>query len=183
MQQRQNATEPISRSAIELYHRYAPTIFTYICRHDISREDAEDLTVEVFTAAVERDNLPDLQEGEKLAWLKRVAHNKLIDNYRRLNRRPEATLEEAERHHDAQLSPEQLALQQEEYQWLYLALSHLAPAQEQVLRLRYGNGLRFDEIAVMLNKREGAVRKLLSRALIALRSAYDREEGKNGHEQ
>ena len=47
MQQRQNATEPISRSAIELYHRYAPTIFTYICRHDISREDAEDLTVEV----------------------------------------------------------------------------------------------------------------------------------------
>ena len=179
MQSQQDETKSINNSDTELYHRYGATIFAYICRHTISREDAEDLTLEVFTAALERNNLSELPDGERLPWLRRVAHNKFIDSYRRLNRRPVASLEEVEMRHDALPSPEQSVLQQEEYWWLHKALVDLTLAQQQVLRLRYGNGLRFDEIAVMLNKREGAVRKLLSRALIALRAAYDQEkEGK-----
>ena len=177
MQPGQNEAESIDSSAIELYHRYAPTIFAYLRQRTISHEDAEDLTLEVFTAALERNNLLELPNGAKLAWLKRVAHNKLIDNYRRLNRRPAMALEEAELHHDALPSPEQSALQLEEYRWLYQALTHLTPLQQQILQLRYGNGLRFDEIAIRLNKREGAVRKSLARALIALRAAYDQQLG------
>ena len=92
-------------------------------------------------------------------------------------------LEEAELHHDALPSPEQSALQQEEYRWLYQALARLTPLQQQILQLRYGNGLRFDEIAIRLNKREGAVRKLLARALMALRAAYDQQEEGNGYAQ
>jgi RNA polymerase sigma-70 factor, ECF subfamily len=179
MQSQQDETRPINSSDTGLYHRYAPVIFAYIYQHTVSREDAEDLTLEVFTAALERNNLSELPDGEKLLWLRRVAHNKLIDNYRRLKRRPVTTLEDAETDHFALPSPEQSALKQEEYQWLYKAIASLAPSQQMVLRLRYGNELRFDEIAVMLNKREGAVRKLLSRALIALRAAYETEkEGK-----
>lgn len=37
--------------------------------------------------------------------------------------------------------------------------------QQQVLRLRYGDGLRCAEIVVLLNKREDAVRKMLSRCI------------------
>lgn len=49
MQPGQNEAESIDSSAIELYHRYVPTIFAYIRQHTISREDEEDLTLEVFT--------------------------------------------------------------------------------------------------------------------------------------
>jgi RNA polymerase sigma-70 factor (ECF subfamily) len=175
MQSQQNETQLINSSDTDLYHRYAPVIFAYIYQHTVSREDAEDLTLEVFTAALERNNLSELPDSEKLRWLRRVAHNKLIDNYRRLKRRPVTTLEDAETYHFTLPSPEHSALRQEEHQWLHRAIASLAPSQQVVLRLRFGNGLRFDEIAVMLNKREGAVRKLLSRALIALRAAYEKE--------
>ena len=67
MQPGQNEAESIDGSAIELYHRYAPTIFAYLRQHTNSREDAEDLTLGVFTAALERNNLLELPNGAKLA--------------------------------------------------------------------------------------------------------------------
>jgi len=36
------------------FDRYGPVIFAYILKHVRSREDAEDLTLEVFTAALEK---------------------------------------------------------------------------------------------------------------------------------
>src|SRR5258708_11010838 len=66
-----------------LYDRYSFTIFSYIRLHIPSREDAEDLPVEAFAAALERDNLLGLREQEQLAWLRDVARNKLVDSYRR----------------------------------------------------------------------------------------------------
>ena len=41
--------------------------------------------------------------------------------------------------------------------------------------LRYFGGLVTADIAVLLHRREGAVRALLHRAIIALREAYRRE--------
>jgi RNA polymerase sigma-70 factor (ECF subfamily) len=162
-----------------LYDHYAHVIFAYIRLHLSSREDAEDLTLEVFLAALERDNLSALAEGEKLAWLRRVAHNKLIDRYRRLTHRPIVALDEVADtlYDDQEMVPEQIALRNEEYTHLRATLRRLPILQQQLLRLRYGDGLRFAEIAVILNKREGALRKLLSRTLACLRSTYDQQPG------
>lgn len=63
-------------------------------------------------------------------------------------------------------------LQQEAYAKLHQAVQTLSPLQQHLLRLRYGDGLRFAEIAVLLDKREDALRKLLSRTLAALRTLY-----------
>ncbi len=175
MQQQQDENELRGSTDAELYNHYAPTIFAYIRQHEVTREEAEDLTLEVFIAALERNNLSELPDTEKLAWLRRVAHNKLVDSYRRFNRHPAVTLEEVVMQNGAWPSPELSILQQEEYGWLYEALTRLPASQQQVLRLRYGNGLRFAEIAIMLNKREEAVRKLLSRALNALHAIYIQE--------
>jgi RNA polymerase sigma factor (sigma-70 family) len=51
-------------------------------------------------------------------------------------------------------------------------IGKLSKLQQQVLQLRYEDGLRFAEIAIVLNKREEAVRKLLSRTLSTLRTLY-----------
>ncbi len=157
-----------------LYDRYGQAILAYVRLHTASREDAEDLTVDVFTTALEQDNLAGLSAGEQLAWLRRVAHNRLIDGYRRATRHPVVVLDTVveQLFANEMANPEQAALQREKYTQLHQAVQQLPPLQQQLLRMRYGDGLRFADIAVLLNKREDALRKLLSRTLATLRTRY-----------
>jgi len=161
-----------------LFDLYGQAIFAYVRLHTPSREDAEDMTLEVFTAALENDNLSGLQDSERLAWLRRVAHNKLVDSYRILARRPVIALDQVAETllDDESRSPEQLVLQRETHAQLYSVISALPALQQQVLRLHCGDGLRFAEIAVLLNKREEAVRKIFSRTLALLRASYKQQK-------
>lgn len=163
-------------SIARLYQRCAPVILKYIRRHVSSMEDAEDLLLEVFVAAVENEGLLALSDDEQLAWLRRVAHNKFIDYYRRSQRRPAVSLEEVTEESlvddDDLSSPEHAAVRQEEHTLLRARLSALPEMQQTVLRLRFANGWRSKEIAEHINKSEGAVRTMLSRSLDLLRNIY-----------
>src|SRR5260221_10158051 len=79
--QQQAESEMHNSSDAALYDRYARVILAYVRLHTDLREDPEDLTLEVFLAALERDNIPALAEDEKLAWMKRVDHNEQIECY------------------------------------------------------------------------------------------------------
>ena len=78
----------------ELFHCYGPPIFSYLRLHASSREEAEDLTHDVFAAALGNPQLLTWSGPRQLGWLKRVAANKLTDSYRRANRRPAITLDQ-----------------------------------------------------------------------------------------
>ncbi|GAC1643653.1 MAG: hypothetical protein NVS4B12_08120 [Ktedonobacteraceae bacterium] len=158
-----------------LYERHAAIILAYARSQTASWQDAEDLTLEVFLTALEHDNLSWLTDKQQLVWLWRVAHNKLIDGYRRSNHMPTVPLEQVLENacRDEALMPEQLVLKREELEWLYRAVGTLSFQQQQVLQLRYGEGLRFAEIAILLNKREAAVRKICSRSLVLLRRTHE----------
>lgn len=167
------------RPAFELfYRRHMPAVMSYVNRHISSREDAEDLLVEVFTAALEQhEKLGRFSDQEQFRWLWRVAHNKIVDFYRRTKRRPARPLEpqDAELYEDPALTPEQTVLLQEECTWLRLHLGRLSQPQQEILRLHFVAGLRCIEIAQLLNKSSGAVRMLLTRALRSLRSIYEQQ--------
>ena len=171
--QQQTGIDDITDDAM-LFSRYGQAIFAYVRLYTPSREDAEDLTLEVFTAALEHDNLAELKDGGQLAWLRRVAHNRLIDRYRRATRSPVTALDEVVGMmlEDDTANPEQVIVQRETYAQLHRAIQTLPQLQQRLLRLRYGDGLPFAEIAVLLNKREDALRKMLSRALATLRTVY-----------
>src|SRR5262249_51470325 len=122
--------------------------------------------------------LARLGEKEQVAWLWRVARNKVVDTYRRSRLRQGIGLDVvADLIDDDQRAPEQVVLQQEEYARLYIHLDKLSPIQREVLRLRFANDLRCSEIAAVMGKREGAVRVLLSRALNFLRRVYEKDTG------
>ena len=70
------------------------SIFGYARFPAPSWEDAGDVTLEVFTAALEQGNLSRLGDQQQFAWLRRVAHNKLVDRYRRSVRLPVVPLEQ-----------------------------------------------------------------------------------------
>ncbi len=130
-----------------LYDRYAQAIFAYARLHTPSWEDAEDLTIEVFLVA--------LEHRSSLLPLEQVVE----------------TLSQ-----DEAQTPEQLILRREAVTQLYRAVEQLSVPQRQVLQLRIGDGLLFAEIAILLNKKEEAVRKLYSRALARLRTIYHQQE-------
>src|SRR5437879_13436268 len=92
MQQHDKCTQAKSAAAA-LYDRYASSIFAYARLYTPSSEDAEDVTLEVFTAALEQEKLSALTERQQLVWLRRVAHNKLVDRYRREVHLPAIALE------------------------------------------------------------------------------------------
>lgn len=180
MQQQDAASDESTGAA--LYRRFAPVLFAFLYKLAPSREEAEDLLLEVFLAAMERANLVGMSEREQQLWLLKVARNKVAGRYRRMARHPQVALRSVEEalYADEREEPEQVAMQREAYANLDATLKKLPALQQEVLRLRFGHGLRYAEIAVLLEKKEGAVRMLLARTLKFLRDVYQRHEREEG---
>lgn len=160
-------------SLANLYQRHAPRLYTYLCNHLASSADAEDLLLDVFLAALERQaDLQTLPEDNLRAWLWTVARNKMINHYRKSQRQQSVPLETLAEAIDEAWLPEQHLLHREERDQLRRFLQGLSASQREALELRFLGGLRSKEIAVLLHKREGTVRTLLSRAVNALREMY-----------
>ena len=174
--QQQEPTVLANISCDVLYQSYASGIFAYFYKQTASRDDAEDLLVEVFLAAMERNNLAGMKEEECKAWLWRVARNKAADYYRRMTRHPNIKLKQVEEtlYLDESQEPVQVTLKHEEYAHLRATIAQLPELQQDVLQLRFAHGLSCAEIATALEKKEGAVRMLLSRTLRFLRAVYDK---------
>jgi RNA polymerase sigma factor (sigma-70 family) len=164
----------------EIFSRYGPVIFSYLLLHASSREEAEDLTIEVFTLALEHEALLTWSEPRQLAWLKRVAYTKMVDTYRRSKRRPVVALDQVAHTMLAEHDPESLALLSEDYAQLHSHIQQLTPDQQQLLRLRYGSELHTAEIATMLNKSEQSIRQMLSRTISLLRTMYHVRPARKG---
>ena len=164
-----------------LYDRYAPIILHAVARYAQSQEDAHDLVLEVFIAAMENQIWVDWPEGEQLAWLRRIAHNKSVDHYRRSTRYPSISLDAGPSapvlYEDDERMPEHIVLRYEEHALLRENISKLSELQQEIVRLRFGHGLRSKEIALRLNKSDSLVRVLLSRAINYLRGMYQQQEG------
>lgn len=167
-----------------LYRKHAPGLLAYVRMRIPSEEDAEDLVVEVFMAAIENAKFAALAEKEKQMWLWRVTRNKVIDAYRWAKTRQNVTLEHVAESlfEDEIANPEYAALRQEDYRDLYAHLQSLPALQQQILRMRFGQNLSCREIATALGKQENVVRVTLSRSLNLLRKIYrrGREELESG---
>jgi RNA polymerase sigma factor (sigma-70 family) len=161
---------------LSLYDRFASTIFDYLSQQLVSRQDAEDLLVEVFLAAHNQPMLFSLSDKRRLAWLRRVAKNKVIDHYRHNAVVRLLPLEQALCAEDRALTPEQRAVQREDYERLYQTIGQLSPEQQQLIHLRYGGELHLVTIANLLGRPEGTVRKMLARTLLKLRTLYEQTE-------
>jgi len=162
----------------ELYRRHAPALFAYVYQQTASREDAEDIVLDVFLSVLRNPRFPTFAEKKQEAWLWTITRNKVVDHYRRSVRRQHVSIEwlAMPLYEDDSRAPEQLSLKREEYAHLYGAVQALPAIQQEVLRLRFGHGLKCEEIAPVLEKSVGAVRMLLSRTLQRLRGIYTDQE-------
>jgi RNA polymerase sigma factor (sigma-70 family) len=183
MQHVQRPFPPEAAQIDALYRKHVQTILRFVRRRVDTLEEAEDIVLEVFTAALESQTLLRLSEQEQLAWLYRVASNKCIDRHRRATRRPTVSLDSVieNMYDDDEHEPDHIAIQQEEYLLLREHLTRLTEQQQEVLRLKFDDGLHSPEIARQLNKSESAVRMMLARTLNVLRTLYTTNEERRNH--
>lgn len=65
--------ENVDSLTSSLYQQYAQALFTYLRLHLPLREDAEDILVDIFVAAMENSAFQGLAPGQQRQWLWRVA--------------------------------------------------------------------------------------------------------------
>lgn len=164
----------------ELYQRHAPGLFAYAYQRTASREEAEDLVLEVFLAVMQDPRFPAFDAHKQEAWLWTITRRKVVDAFRRSTRREHISIDWLAEplYEDDSQTPEHLSLKRETYAQLSHAIHALPALEQELLRLRFGHGLTSKAIAAVLDRREGAVRVLLLRTLRRLRALYhDPEQG------
>lgn len=155
-----------------LYDHYQPKIYRFVMIKVGLREEAEDLTHQVFLSAWQ--NIKNYRHlGYPFSsWLYQIARNQVIDHYRA--KRPTTTL--------SQMNPEDLGIvsESEAETEMKLTLSRvraailtLKPDYQDILIMRFVEELSIKEVAAAIGKSEGAVKLLQHRAVKQLKSALD----------
>jgi len=151
----------------QLYDLYAERIYRYALLRVADAHIAEDITSDVFLRALEGLRSFEYRGVPFVAWLYRIARDRVVDYYRRSVRRG-ATIPFDE---GAGLSAEptdQVVLRGSQLQELHHAVEQLTEEQRLVVVLRFLDGQSLAEVARQLGKTEGAVKSLQHRALAAL---------------
>jgi RNA polymerase sigma-70 factor (ECF subfamily) len=152
-----------------LYEANFPRVYAYVARRVGSREEAEDLTAEVFHQALAGLGRFEWRGTPFVAWLLGIASHLLAHRWQRTAIRPEVLSDDLE-----------LAAvnEQAERQTLFAQLlDRLPPDQRRVLEGRFFEQRSIRELAQELGRSEGAVKQLQFRAIESLRNQVrDRHE-------
>ena len=151
-----------------LYERYFDRVYRYVLSRLGNVAEAEDLTEEVFVTMLHSISSFRWQGASFGAWLMRVAHNKLIDHFRRKGRLLEQTTEEM----PEVVGPDDPAKEVEARftaEFLSGAIRKLTPAQREVVAMRFAAGLSVAETAQSLGKSENNVKVLQFKGIQGLR--------------
>lgn len=156
------------RAFARLYRGLHPVVARYVGRRIPGLGDAEDVVGQVFHRVVERIEQFDPKRGHVRAWVVVIARNAVIDHYRR--RKAPLPLDQlVDGVGSDERGPLQELIDDEESARVRTALAACPGPAREVLSLRFGDGLRHEEIANVLGIGEAAARKRLSRALVKLR--------------
>ncbi|HZW03935.1 MAG TPA: RNA polymerase sigma factor [Anaerolineaceae bacterium] len=147
-----------------LYLKWVTPIYRYLYYRLGNPQDAEDLTAQVFLKAYQQ--LPRYgHRGPFSAWLYAIARNTARDYFRK--HRVEAPLEAGEPASES-LDLLAQAIHTDELRRLDRLIRSLPEADQELIRLRFVAELSYREMGVLLNHKEDAVRKSVSRLLARL---------------
>jgi RNA polymerase sigma-70 factor (ECF subfamily) len=162
-----------ARGSVESYNllvsRWEKRVYNYLLRITANREDALDLTQDVFLKAYQ--NLRKLEDPGRFApWLYRIAHNEAYSMFRK--RRPETDVDELEPEATetkvtvggSSVFPMELSLA------VAGALERLSPDQREAVVLKVYQGFKFEEMAEILSCPVSTVKSRLYTAFELLKA-------------
>ena len=162
-----------ARAFAALYDRYVERVYRHVYYHVGNRSDAEDLTQQVFLQAWRAIGRYRRTGAPFVAWLFTIAHNLVVQLHRRPKDVHPLDLEPAARERWG--DPQAEALATHDRAAVRRAILRLKPGFQQVVVLRFVEGLPASEVAAAIGKSEGNVRVMQHRALVELRRLLDHE--------
>ena len=154
----------------EIYRRHVQQVYAYIYYRLGDQHTAEDLAADVFVKALAGINGYVWRGTPLLAWLYRIAHNVTADHRKAAAKR--ALRQSGEPAEDLPEREDRLGALDARRDMLG-AIRALTEEQQQVIILRFYQGMSNAEVAKVMGKPEGAVKALQSRGLRSLRRVLD----------
>ena len=146
------------------YDESLPRVYGYLFnRCGRNAHTAEELTQQTFVEAVRSRRAPN---DEPVTWLIGIARHRLLDHFRKLERRERGFLRLV-----ATRPPTDIWPDTESDDQIAAALAQLPAGQRSAIVLRYMDDLPVAEVCRLLGRSEGAVESLLSRGRAALRES------------
>jgi len=161
----------------EIYDLYHSGLYGYAIRLLGDVDLAEDCVAETFSRFLQAMHLGKGPRTFLQAYLYRIAHNWITDQYRRQPIPPLSLTENL--YNSSESLPEKEAVENIQKEKVRAALLRLTPEQRQVIMLKYYEGWGNREVAAALDKPLGAVKSLQHRALGALKRMLLPVEEKN----
>lgn len=156
----------------ELMDRYRDSIYFMLLKMVNNKDDADDLTIEAFGKAFNRLHLytPNFAFS---TWLFKIASNNCIDFIRR-KKKNTLSIDQSFGGEDgdelyidlksSDLTPEEIAIQEQKIKMMRNVVSKLKPRYRQLIEMRYFQQLAYEEISTELDLPLGTVKAQLFRA-------------------
>lgn len=152
-----------------LYDFYMPRIYRFVLLKVSLREEAEDLTHQIFLKAWEKIDQYNFKGYSFGSWLYRIARNTVIDYYRGNTQQisvdsvPEELLV-------SPISSEENVETKMEWEKLLESITKMKDIEQDVLIMRFVEEMTHKEVAEVIGKSEGAVKVIQHRALKNLKN-------------
>jgi RNA polymerase sigma-70 factor (ECF subfamily) len=169
----QNAVKGESSAFGLLYDHYQPMIYRFVYLKTSRREDAEDLTHQVFLQAWQSIRTYKDFGHPFSSWLYRIARNEVIDHYR--TKKPSVAIEDVDPEYFSAIDDAFEAVERNlDIHRVVTVLKTLKPEYQDVIIMRFIEELSPKEVAAALKKSEGAVKLIQHRALKQLQQRVSR---------
>ncbi len=158
----------------QLYHRHKNPLYRFIYRQCSDEELSKDIAQDVWLS-IHKSCGSYVPSAKFTTWIYRIAHNRIIDHYRRskkglpLSYDDESLTEEQVLNLNNRHTPEQILQSAQETERLLKAISNLQEAQREVALLHLEMGFSIKEIASITQIKPETAKSRLRYALKKLR--------------
>lgn len=152
-------------------------LYNYVVYRVADEMVADEIVAAVCERGLKRLHQYDPKKGPFKAWMFGIARNLLNDHFRDRGRRvAEISLESLPAIQGRGDTPEEQVIRAERFKQVILLLDHLTENERDVVGLRYGSELKYQEIAEVMGISIDHVGVLLHRALGKLRDVLNERE-------
>lgn len=152
----------------QLYDEYVDQIFRYVYYKTGNFTEAQDLTGQTFLKAFENIDSYEMRDVAFSSWLYRIAHNLVVDHFRRESKRESVSIDEQPPRPSETGNPVETVMADMESERLYRAIRKLTHNQREVLVLKFIDNLSNSQVAEIMGISVGAVKSTQKRGLLSL---------------
>lgn len=167
----------------ELYNIYITSVFRFVLLKVSHREEAEDLTADIFTKAWQHlTNAAASEVRHFRAFIYKIARNTIIDFYRARAKKTTDPLEALQEVPDETQNIGAALETASDIDMLLKAMRQLKQEYQDVLFLRYVEDMSIADMAQALDKNQTAIRVTLHRAVKKLETIISRSPKESSYD-